>query len=274
MNKRANSSEELAVVKETRFYRELANGRIEHRAEPVAFLLALLIIPALLLEMSSGHTAHLAALALGAFIWAGFFIELVIVLYLASNRRRTLRAHWLDVLIVVVTPPVMPALLQGARALRLLRLLRFLRLLLFGGRAIGAARRLFSPAGFPYIALLTALMVIVSGIAISLVESTQKQDVSAFRGIWWSLQTVATIGSSDVQFHTALGHLIAGLVVVLGIGFYAILTATIAAHFIKEEEKPSETREHEEYKDLEARLERIEHLLLKRSDSAPEGKEE
>jgi hypothetical protein len=44
-----------------------------------------------------------------------------------------------------------------------------------------------------------------------------------------------------------------------GIGFFAILTATVAATFVKQDERPDEVRE--ELREISARLERIERAL-------------
>src|SRR5690349_12649058 len=112
----------------TGFYSEDRSGRIEHKAEPIMVALALLVIPAVALEQISSSTLHDLAFGLNLLIWVGFTIELVFILSVATDRRRTLRAHWLDALIVAVSFPFLPVLRQGARALRLLRLLRLVRL--------------------------------------------------------------------------------------------------------------------------------------------------
>jgi voltage-gated potassium channel len=50
------------------------------------------------------------------------------MLRVVDDRRQWLRDHPLEVAIVLLTPPFMPASLQAARLARLLRLLRLLRL--------------------------------------------------------------------------------------------------------------------------------------------------
>ena len=67
------------------FYCELPNGRIEHRAEPVIFFLALLVIPAIILEEASTASLRTAATVLNITIWLGFAAELAFVLIVSTH---------------------------------------------------------------------------------------------------------------------------------------------------------------------------------------------
>jgi voltage-gated potassium channel len=78
--------------------------------------------------------------------------------------------------------------------------------------------------------------------------------------------TVTTVGYGDLYPKTVAGRLIAMLLVVFGIGFIAVLTASIASIFVKSERAP-ETAE------IAERLGRIEEDLaeLKTSLLGPSG---
>lgn len=253
----AVSVAERRQAAERPLYRELPNGRIEHAAEPVVLILALLVIPAIMLGEAAATWLRTAALVLNIAIWIGFAAELVFVLTVSRHRFRTLRAHWLDAAIVVLSVPVTPEFLQGTRALRLLRLLRFLRLVLLGGRAVAAARAIFQPAGFRYVALLAALLVVGGGAALATVE-TRAVD-SMWDGIWWALVTITTVGYGDVVPETAAGRAVGAVVMLVGIGFFAVLTATVAATFVKQDDKPDELRGRLDQ--IVERLDRIERQL-------------
>ncbi|HXL43516.1 MAG TPA: potassium channel family protein [Gaiellaceae bacterium] len=220
-------------------------------------VLALLVVPAIVLEEASSDALQTVAFALNIVIWVGFAAELAFVLAVASNRLRTLRTHWLDAVIVVVSVPLTPAFLQSARALRLLRLLRFVRLGLLGARALVAARMLFSPSGLRYVVVLVLLFVVVAGSAVAMVDSEGVGSI--WDGIWWALATVTTVGYGDVVPHSVAGRIVAAVVMLVGIGFFALLTAAVAATFVKQDERPEELRE--ELREISARLERIERAL-------------
>ena len=53
------------------------------------------------------------------------------------------------------------------------------------------------------------------------------------RGLWWSVQTVTTVGYGDAVPATVAGRLVAALVMLAGIAFIAVLTAVITASFIE-----------------------------------------
>jgi voltage-gated potassium channel len=63
-------------------------------------------------------------------------------------------------------------------------------------------------------------------------------------GIWWAICTVSTVGYGDLYPHTTSGRVIA-ILLMIGIGFLSILTATIASRFVKIDtsEEANEVRE-------------------------------
>jgi voltage-gated potassium channel len=222
-------------------------------------VLALLVVPAIIFDEASSDTLQAVAFVLNVVIWVGFALELAFILTVASERKRTLRAHWLDAAIVVVSVPVVPVFLQSARALRLLRLLRFIRLALLASRAVVAARILFSPSGLRYVLVLVLLFVVAAGSAVALVDS---EDVgSIWDGIWWAMTTVTTVGYGDVVPRSAVGRSVAAVVMLVGIGVFALLTAAISATFVKQDERPDEIRA--ELREIRNQLERIEQALAR-----------
>jgi voltage-gated potassium channel len=240
------------------FYTERPDGRIEHRAEPVMLILALLVIPAIVLEEASASWVRNVATALNVVIWVGFAAELAFVLSVSRHRLRTVRAHWLDVAIVIVSFPLLGRVLQSTRALRLLRLLRFARLALFGARAHRIAREIFSPEGFRYVALLVLLLVVVAGAAVASVDSGHVGSIQD--GIWWALATVTTVGYGDVVPHSTAGRAVAAVVMMVGIGFVALLTATVAATFVRQDASGEDVAA--KLDRLDERLDRLERAIL------------
>jgi voltage-gated potassium channel len=245
------------------------NGRVTHSLEWAIVGLALLVIPVVLIEESHPSPAMREVAAIGNWvIWLGFAAELAFVLTVAPRKRAALRAHWLDVAIVILTAPFLPALLGFLRLTRLTRLLRLLRLAALAGRALSAQRTLTSRQGFRYVALATVLLVILAGFSVSIAD--REQFTTPWLGMWWAVTTVTTVGYGDVYPHTVGGKLIAAVLMIIGIGFLSTLTASIASRFVSLDSAEEESEIAEvlaTLKRVEERLERVEAGLERPSGS-------
>lgn len=60
--------------------------------------------------------------------------------------------------------------------------------------------------------------------------------MSAWDGVWWAMTTVTTVGYGDIVPQTNGGRVIAIVVMVVGIGFIALLTAAAAERFLRSEQ--------------------------------------
>jgi voltage-gated potassium channel len=191
--------------------------------DPIVLVAALLVVPVIAIEQSSAsHGWKSIATIANWLIWAVFAGELVAYLaVLRDQRLRWLRDHPLEVAIVVLTPPFLPASLQALRIFRLLRLLRLLRL-------AKLARSLFSADGLRYAGVLALLTALGGGAAFSAVENNH----STWDGVWWAVTTMTTVGYGDVPIETTGGRLIGIVVMLLGIGFVALLTGAVAERFL------------------------------------------
>src|SRR3954453_3632918 len=158
--------------------------------------------------------------------WTAFLIELVVMLAVVPNRRKWLRHHPLDPFIVLFTPPVLPAGLQGLRVLRLLRLTRLLRL-------AQLSREVFSLQGLHY-AMFLALLTVIGGGALFIAFERQAQHLNYWDGIYWAVTTMTTLGS-NIYPTTTGGEIVSTAILIIGIGFVALLTGAFAERFLSPE---------------------------------------
>jgi voltage-gated potassium channel len=244
-------------------WQQLPNGRVTHSLEWAIVALALLVIPVILIEESHSSVAWRDVAAAGNWvIWLGFATELTFVLKVAPRKKAALRAHWLDVAIVFLTAPFLPALLSSLRLTRLMRLLRLLRLAALASRALSAQRMLTSRQGFRYVALATILLVILAGFSVSIAD--REEFTSPWLGMWWAVTTVTTVGYGDIYPTTVIGRIIASALMITGIGFLSLLTAAIASTFVSQDAAEEESEVAEvlaTLKRIEERLERVEAQL-------------
>jgi voltage-gated potassium channel len=81
------------------------------------------------------------------------------------------------------------------------------------------------------IATATMAVAVAGGCAMRLADAGTFPSV--WRGLWWAIQTVTTVGYGDVVPRTVAGRLVASVVMLTGIAFVSVLTATVAAAFIE-----------------------------------------
>jgi len=227
---------------------------MERRLQWPLLAAALLTIPAIVIEQSNvGEPFDTTAVVLNWTIWTAFLIEIGLMLSVVDDRWRWLRDHPLDVAIVVLTPPFLPAALQATRVFRLLRLVRLMKLAVL-------SRRLLSTEGVRDAAVFALITILGGGAAFAAVENGhQDHPVSAWDGVWWAITTVTTVGYGDFSPRTLGGRVIAIVVMVVGIGFVAIITAAAAERFMRSREAEAERAElRERLDEVLLRLDRIE----------------
>jgi voltage-gated potassium channel len=206
-------------------------GRVHTPLEPIVLGATLLLIPVFILEFDATGGWKQAAFVANWLIWGVFAAEFAAILIVAKRKTAALRAHWLDVAVVVFTIPLFSQLLASLRAARFARLLRFLRANTIVARAIQAQRRLSSAQTFRAVALFTAFAVVIAGVAEAEVDPGEFK--SYWDGIWWAVVTVTTVGYGDIHPDNVAGRIVAIVLMIVGIGFLSVLTATIASHFIQ-----------------------------------------
>ena len=198
--------------------------RVAQRLRVPLIVAALLAIPTIVLQESDlGRTWEALAAVLDWCIWAMFAANLVIMLAVVPHRRRWLVQNPLDVLIVVFTPPFLPATMKLARVLPIVRLLWLMVV-------TNRLRNVFSLQGLRYAALIVFTIVVGGGVVFVAVEPGQ--NLSTWDGLWWAAETVTTVAYGDIYPKTALGRVVATVVMTAGIGFVALLTGALAQRFL------------------------------------------
>jgi voltage-gated potassium channel len=113
------------------------------------------------------------------------------------------------------------------------------------------------------IAGFTVLITVLGGILERVVDHQEFRTIG--RGLWFSLQTVTTVGYGDITPKHSGGRFIATVVMLTGIGFLAVVTAAVTASMVESSRRRytarAERLEAQQLEDLSERLARIEAAL-------------
>jgi voltage-gated potassium channel Kch len=107
-----------------------------------------------------------------------------------------------------------------------------------------------------WIAGATIVFTLGGGFAIWLLDHKEFPTVGA--GMWWSVQTMTTVGYGDHVPSTTEGQLVGAAIMIAGIGFLTVVTATVTAAFVEGARSRLGRGRDEE---ILARLDRIEQRL-------------
>lgn len=158
-----------------------------------------------------------------ATITAVFVAEFTTRLAASYDRRAYLRDHWVDVLALI------PAF-RGFRLLRLLRLLRLVRFFAGVYRAMGQFERVARNRGLLLLVTVWLGVVVITSMAFFAAEVNENPNVtSPIDALWWGVVTLTTVGYGDVLPLTPEGRIAAIVLMVLGIGLFSAITATVTS---------------------------------------------
>jgi voltage-gated potassium channel len=213
---------------------ELAR-RIEHWLELPMVLLGAIWLVLLIVELL-GH-ASAATDTLTTAIWIVFILEFGFRLAVAPHRRRFLKHNWITALSLalpalrILRVARIARLLRAGRAVRALRVARLLTSFNRGMRTLGSTMQ---NRGFPYVALLTAIVLLLGAAGMFTFERHEGNATgfSTFgASLWWTAMMLTTMGS-EYWPRTSEGRLICLLLSMYAFAVFGYLTATLASFFV------------------------------------------
>ena len=191
-------------------------------------------------------------------IWLFFVLETVVLTALVKNKLRYLRSNWMNLLIISAGVPVLWGGGTYAAALRTLRLLLMFPLLL---NTSATVRKILTRNYLGTTLLVALAFTLMSGVLIAGIDPAIE---TVWEGLWWAWVTVATVGYGDIVPQSVVGKVFGAIVILFGVGFFSLLTASFSAYFVSRGEIEIEEEEFEEIyrlKDIVRRIEVMEQTL-------------
>jgi len=215
--------------------------------------LAVLFIPVILGPLLADLSpASIKAMEItGWAIWAAFLVEYLWLWYLAPDRREMVRTHKLDLLVV---------LLPFLRPLRILRFLRLSSAASGAGRAMSAIRRIGGRPGFrPFFGVIGITILVGAALTLAFEHEQPGATMSSYPdALWWAFVTSTTVGYGDQFPVTGGGQMIAVVLMIVGIASLSLLTASVAALFVEDDDAD----ESADIAAIRSQLDRIEQALI------------
>jgi voltage-gated potassium channel len=159
--------------------------------------------------------------------WFAFALDLIYGILRAESKTEYLKRHPLELASV---------LLPFLRPLRLMRVISFGSLALQKvaiGRQFAITVKVAVSAVF--ISYIAAVQITISE------RGVEGSNIKSFSdGLWWAVTTVTTVGYGDRYPTTTEGRFLAVLLMITGISLVGVITASVAAWFVKLSQDESE----------------------------------
>lgn len=215
---------------------------VTERADPfmswLGLVFALLVGYELAVELAP-RVAAVVTVA-GWAIWGVFLLEFVAKLWVAPNRTRFVRRHWLQALMLVV--PTL-RILRFLRLLRLGRALPAARVVSSSYRTAGTARKLLR-SRLGYLGAISVVVVIALAELVYLFEDGRADTFASFGdALLWSATVVLALQGDPVP-----ATAVARIAMLFGFAFGLVIVATLAGTvgaFLVDERRERATAEEE-----------------------------
>ncbi len=165
-----------------------------------------------------------------------FTIEYVARLWTAPSAARYARSFFGIIDLLSAMPVYIALFIPGAqslmvvRSLRLLRVFRVFKMAHWLRQANYLVDAIQASARKIAVFLLTVVLInVIVGSTMYVIEGAANGFDSMFRGVYWSIVTMSTVGFGDIAPQTGLGQVLAAMLMLLGYSVIAVPTGIVSA---------------------------------------------
>lgn len=170
-------------------------------------------------------------------IICGFFlVDFCIRFYRAEDKLQFMKWGWIDLIASIPT-------FDAGRPLRIVRIIRILRAFRSFRHIVKFIYSNRQHGTFTTVAMISALLLIISAIAILQVETAPESNIkTAEDALWWAYVTITTVGYGDKFPVTTGGRVIAAVLMTAGVALFGTFTGLVSSWFVEGNRKEREEK--------------------------------
>ena len=165
-----------------------------------------------------------------------FTIEYIARLLTVDNKLRYARSFFGIVDLLAILPVYLSLFLPGTqsllviRSLRLLRVFRVFKMARWMSEANYLVRAIKASSRKIVVFLIVVILInVIVGSTMYLIEGPEHGFDSMFRGLYWSIVTMSTVGFGDIAPSTPPGQVLAAILMITGYSVIAVPTGIVSA---------------------------------------------
>lgn len=202
--------------------------------EIIMMLLAVVVVVLTIIQLSINVSESMNKLFLivDRTIYIIFVIDYFTRLIYSEKKLQFIKNNKIDLITIIPFTTFLRVfrVLRFLKVTEIFRITKVLRAAVFLNNFAKKSSKLVKTNNFNYVLLITLVLIFTSAAFFSIVESKDFGD-----SLWWSFVTATTVGYGDISPTTTLGRIIAVILMLSGVGFMGMLSATIATYFLRDE---------------------------------------
>ncbi len=177
-------------------------------------------------------------------------------------------------MIIIAGMPLLWNVFPFVGGFRILRLLVLFSLLF---SMSNSAKKILSHNNLGTTLMVSFIVIVFAGTMMAAIDPNIHTPLD---GVWWAWVTVTTVGYGDIVPTSSAGRIFAGLLILLGVALFSMLTASFSAFFLSEAEDKLSSQETVNGRKLDLLQQQVTSLeskldqLLAREVSGPENDRE
>lgn len=199
------------------------------------------------------------------------FVEFIFRIRNVDDKKRYIKNHWYDIIAMI---PLDFIFYDYLFAFRLFRLIRLIRIFALFRKSL---RHFFKFIEDTHLHLSLGILIftIFAGtIIFYLVElGVNPKVTSLLDSLWYVIPTVATVGSVDIIPASPAGKFISMLMMLVGLIFFGMLTASIAYWYLERMEKKYQAQNESELDDFKEVIDNLQSEIKELKNLIKENKE-